>query len=133
MKVTYSEDSVKLYYDVLDECCLARQALHLLADKWTVLVIYALVDGTKRYSEIHKNIGCITHKMLAQTLRRLERDGLLARKVYPVIPPKTEYTLTELGRTLIQPLNIFFQWGEEHMESVEQARIEYDIKEQNAS
>jgi DNA-binding HxlR family transcriptional regulator len=117
-------------YDVLDECCLARQALHLLADKWTVLVLYAVADGTKRYSEIHKNIGCITHKMLAQTLRRLERDGLLARKVYPVIPPRTEYTLTALGETLIQPLNVFFQWGEENMVSVEQARSNYDAREE---
>jgi DNA-binding HxlR family transcriptional regulator len=124
---------MQFYYNVLDECCLARQALHLLADKWTVLVLYAVADGTKRYSEIHKSIGCITHKMLAQTLRRLERDGLLARKVYAVIPPKTEYTLTELGQTLIQPLNMFFQWGEENMGSVEQARTDYDAREENAA
>ena len=124
---------METFYNVLDECCLARQALNLFADKWTVLVLYAVADGTKRYSEIHKSIGCITHKMLAQTLRRLERDGLLARKVYAVIPPKTEYTLTELGQTLIQPLNVFFQWGEENMANVEQARMDYDAKEENAA
>jgi DNA-binding HxlR family transcriptional regulator len=122
---------MQFYYNVLDECCLARQALHLLADKWTVLVLYVVADGTKRYSEIHKNIGCITHKMLAQTLRRLERDGLLTRKVYAVIPPKTEYTLTALGETLIAPLNAFFQWGEENMSFVEQARTDYDARDMN--
>lgn len=121
---------MKPYYDVLEESCMARQALNLITDKWTVLVIYALADGTKRYSQIQRNIDCITHKMLAQTLRRLERDGILERKVYPAVPPKTEYTLTELGKTLIAPLHTFFQWGEEHMVSVEQARMNYDAAKQ---
>ena len=116
-------------YDLLDESCMARQALHLLADKWTVLVIYALSDGTQRYSQIHRRIECITHKMLAQTLRRLERDGLLTRTVYPVIPPKTEYTLTKLGLTLIEPLNQLFQWGEKNMALVEASRRTYDARD----
>ena len=124
--MTYHEESVKSCYDVLDESCVARQALELIADKWTVLVIYALANGTQRYSQIHHTIDCITHKMLAQTLRRLERDGLLERKVYAVVPPKTEYTLTALGETLIPALHVFFRWGDEHMATVEQARSDYD-------
>ena len=115
-------------YDLMDDSCMARQALNRVADKWTVLVLYALVDGTKRYSEIHRAVECITHKMLAQTLRRLERDGLLVRKVYAVVPPKTEYTLTELGQSLIEPLNLLFQWGEQHMCVVEESRLEYDLR-----
>jgi DNA-binding HxlR family transcriptional regulator len=119
-------------YDVLDESCVARQALDLIADKWTVLVIYAVEKGFNRYSEIHRSIGCITHKMLAQTLRRLERDGILERKVYAVVPPKTEYTLTPLGETLIAPIHAFFQWGEANMETVEQARVSYDDVQEQA-
>lgn len=128
--MTHHEESVKPSYDVCDESCKAREALNLIADKWTVLVIYALANGHKRYSQIHRSIGCITHKMLAQTLRRLERDGILERKVYAVVPPKTEYTLTALGKTLIAPLHAFFQWGEEYMDAVEQARINYDATQE---
>jgi DNA-binding HxlR family transcriptional regulator len=121
---------MKQSYDVMDKSCLARQALNLIADKWTVLVIYAVANDSKRYSQIYRRIACITHKMLAQTLRRLERDGILERKVYAVVPPKTEYTLTELGETLIAPLHAFFQWGEEHMDTVEQARLLYDASQE---
>jgi DNA-binding HxlR family transcriptional regulator len=129
---------MKLYHNALDDSCekscMARESLNLIADKWTVLVIDALANGSKRYSQIHRSIACITHKMLAQTLRRLERDGLLARKVYAVVPPKTEYTLTSLGETLIAPIHAFFQWGAAHMDSVEQARINYDAaQEQDVS
>ncbi len=135
--MTYHEESVKPYDDVLDEnckSCVTREALNLIADKWTVLVIDALADGSRRYSQIHRSIGCITHKMLAQTLRRLERDGILERKVYAVVPPKTEYTLTILGETLIAPIYAFFHWGEEHMATVEQSRSNYDAAaEQDAS
>jgi DNA-binding HxlR family transcriptional regulator len=109
-------------YDLLDQSCLARMAVDLVADKWTVLVIFALEDGTLRYGQIHEHIACITHKMLAQTLRRLEVDGLLTRKVYPVVPPKTEYTLTPLGRSLLKALEPLFHWGETHMDEVRAAR-----------
>lgn len=108
------------------ESCTARDALNLIADKWTILVIDAMANGHKRYSRIHRSIACITHKMLAQTLRRLERDGILERKVYAVVPPKTEYTLTPLGETLIAPIHAFVQWGDQYMETVEQARFSYD-------
>lgn len=110
-------------YNVLDQSCLARMALELVADKWTVLVIFALESGTLRYSQIHERVACITHKMLAQTLRRLEADGLLTRKVYPVVPPKTEYTLTPLGESLLQALEPLFRWGEAHMREVQATRI----------
>lgn len=115
------------------QSCTAQQALNLIADKWTVLVIDALANGHQRYSQLHRSIGCITHKMLAQTLRRLERDGVLTRKVYAVVPPKTEYTLTPLGETLIAPINAFFQWGKTHMDTVEKARLKYDASEKDAS
>jgi DNA-binding HxlR family transcriptional regulator len=104
----------------------ARQVLDLIADKWTVLVIYALTGGTKRYSELQRLIVGVSQKMLTQTLRGLERDGLVERKVYPVVPPMTEYSLTPLGRTLIEPLCAICKWSEEHLPEVEAARARYE-------
>jgi DNA-binding HxlR family transcriptional regulator len=130
---TYQKESMKSdYEDESCKSCSTQQALSLIADKWTVLVIDALANGHQRYSEIHRSIGCITHKMLAQTLRRLERDGMLERKVYPVVPPKTEYTLTILGETLMAPIHAFYQWSEAHMQAVDQARITYDTAQERA-
>ena len=102
--------------------CGAQQVLEQIADRWTALVIYALADGTKRYSELQRTIGGVSQKMLTQTLRNLERDGLVERRVYPVIPPKVEYSLTPLGRTLIEPLRAICRWAEKHLAELEQSR-----------
>jgi len=90
--------------NVLDHACPSQQALALIADKWTALVIYALSSGTLRFSELQRTVGGISQKMLTQVLRGLERDGLVLRVVFPEVPPRTEYTLTPLGRTLTKPL-----------------------------
>src|SRR5689334_13430971 len=82
----------------------AQLALELVADKWTILLIHALKGGTKRYSELQREVEGISQRMLIFTLRNMERDGLITRTVYPVVPPKTEYTLTPLGETLWEPL-----------------------------
>lgn len=108
--------------NVLDQECAARLTLELIADKWTVLIVYALANGTRRYSELQKLVEGVTHKMLTQTLRRLETDGILTRTVFPVIPPRVEYTLTPLGETLIAPLSALCAWAEAHYHEVEQAR-----------
>ena len=108
--------------DVLKAGCPTRRVLDLIADKWTTLVIYLLADGTKRYGEIQKEIGGISQKMLTQTLRKLEDDGLVKRTVYPVVPPRTEYELTPLGQTLIEPLSGLCHWAMEHMAELEKAR-----------
>jgi DNA-binding HxlR family transcriptional regulator len=105
--------------NALDQTCAARRTLDLIADKWAVLLIYALADGTKRYSDLHRMVEGITPKMLAQTLRRLEISGLINRKVYPVVPPRVEYALTPLGKTLIIPLTALCRWSEEHSLEVE--------------
>ena len=101
--------------DVLDEQCPSRAVLDRIADKWTSLVIYTLSDGTKRYGELERSIGGISQKMLTQTLRSLEDDGLVERKVYPVVPPHVEYSLTPLGRTLNEPLTAVCRWAEKHL------------------
>lgn len=89
----------------------ARQLLDLIADKWTPIVLYCLSGGTRRFSELQHQIPDISKKMLIQVLRRLEQDGVVARKVYPVVPPKTEYSLTEAGRRIHEPIAMLCAWA----------------------
>jgi len=100
---------------VLDPRCPSRLVLDRIADKWTALVIQILAGGTIRYAALQREIGGISQKMLTQTLRSLERDGLVQRTVHPVVPPKVEYSLTKLGRTLIEPLQGLCRWSEKHL------------------
>jgi DNA-binding HxlR family transcriptional regulator len=106
--------------------CPSRQVLDLIADKWAAIAIYRLSKGTKRYNELQKEIGGISQKMLTQTLRNLERDGIVNRRVYPTIPPMVEYSLTLLGETLTEPLSQLCKWAEIHIPEVEKARERYD-------
>jgi DNA-binding HxlR family transcriptional regulator len=107
---------------VLDQTSDVRQILDLVADKWTALVILALSRGTRRYSELHREIGGVSQKMLTQTLRGLESSGLIHRQVYPAVPPMVEYSLTLLGETLVKPLKTLCDWASEHFHEVEAAR-----------
>jgi DNA-binding HxlR family transcriptional regulator len=108
--------------NVLSPHCPTRLVLDLVADKWTTLVIYLLSQGTRRYGELQRGVGGISQKMLTQTLRRLEEDGLVLRVVYPEVPPRVEYSLTELGATLKEPLGALCQWAVAHFHEVEMAR-----------
>lgn len=101
--------------DVLDAACPSRQVLDRISDKWTSLVIFALQNETMRYGALQRRIGGVSQKMLTQTLRSLEDDGLVERRVYPVVPPMVEYSLTPLGRTLIEPLSAVCRWAEKHL------------------
>jgi len=94
------------------------QALDLLADKWVLVVLYALADGLQRHGELRRAIKGISAKMLTQTLRQLERNGMVVRKVYAVVPPKVEYRLTPLGQSALTPLHVMCQWAEEHWAEV---------------
>ncbi len=102
--------------------CLPRQALGLISDRWTMIVVKALSEDIHRYGALHRAIGGISQKMLTQTLRSLEHDGLVSRTVYPVVPPKVEYALTPLGETLIEPLAAIGDWAERHMAEIVEAR-----------
>jgi DNA-binding HxlR family transcriptional regulator len=108
--------------NVFDPNCGSRRVLNLIAARWTALVIYALDGETRRYSELEKMIGGISQKMLTQTLRNLEHDGIVARTVYPVVPPHVEYALTPLGATLIEALRSLCLWAQENLDAVEAAR-----------
>lgn len=92
--------------------CPIEAALQLIGGKYKTIILWHLLNKTMRYSELHRLVPRATDKMLAQQLRELEKDGLVNRKVYPVIPPKTEYSLTEFGRTLEPVLNSLCNWGQ---------------------
>ncbi|MGF1910891.1 helix-turn-helix transcriptional regulator [Vibrio kasasachensis] len=108
--------------------CPIRLALDRIADKWTVLIVVSLMQETKRFGELRKDIEGISQKMLTQTLRGMERDGLVNRKIYPVIPPKVEYSLTESGKSLIPILLDIRDWSQINAESIFLSRREYDKK-----
>lgn len=101
--------------DVLVEDCATRQALERLASKWRVLLIYALLDGPQRHAQLRRRVAGITQKVLTETLRDMESDGLVHREVVKSDPPQhVEYSLTTLGRTLQEPLAAICDWAREH-------------------
>jgi DNA-binding HxlR family transcriptional regulator len=106
-----------------------RQILNRVGDKWSILVIAMLDQGTRRFTELRREIDGISQRMLALTLRQLERDGLVHRTVYPVVPPKVEYQLTDLGSTLLESVRGLVSWAMEHRGQVAAARVEYDARQ----
>jgi DNA-binding HxlR family transcriptional regulator len=115
-------------YNTLWENCPSREVLNMIADKWTVMVIYALSKGTARHSYLLHSISGISQKMLTQTLRQLEASGLVSRTVYPVVPPKVEYSLTPLGESLLEPVTALKQWAESHMEDIIVAQEHFEAQ-----
>ena len=119
----------ELYGNVYASDCPTRQVLDRIGDKWTALIIGVLEDGTQRFSELQRSVGGISQKMLTQTLRSLERDGLVNRTVYAEVPPRVEYELTPLGETLCAPLTAVRQWAEANIAEVAAAQTAYDSRE----
>jgi len=113
-------------WDPLVRDCPSRRLLDRIGDRWTVLVVGVLADGRLRFSEIQHAVDGVSQKMLTQTLRALERDGLVARTVFPQVPPRVEYELTDVGRSLLGPLRALTDWATEHMSGVLDARGSYD-------
>ena len=112
--------------NVLDPNCPSRVVLDRIAEKWTGLVVLALADGTLRFGELRERIGGVAPKVLTQTLRALERDGLVTRRVYAEVPPRVEYALTPLGRSLREPLHVVQEWAERNVDKVMAARERAD-------
>ncbi|MGH9421335.1 MAG: winged helix-turn-helix transcriptional regulator [Thermoanaerobaculia bacterium] len=106
-----------------------REVLARVGDKWSVFVVVYLGDGKMRFSELQRAIEGISQRMLTLTLRGLERDGLVARTVYPTIPPRVDYELTPLGRTLLKPIQGLADWAEEHRVHVQSAQRRYDDRD----
>ena len=114
------------------EGCEVRQILDRIADKWSLLAIALLEGRTLRFNELRREIDGISQRMLTVTLRQLERDGLISRTVYPVVPPRVEYALTPLGRTLHSTIQALVTWTETHQDEVAAARAAYDAREASA-
>lgn len=120
------DTGTRLQYDVMDPECPSRVVLQRIGDKWTPLVVQVLKDGPHRFTELRRSIGGVTAKVLTQTLRSLERDGLVSREVFAEIPPRVEYALTDLGRSLLAPLDAVRGWAEQHAGDVLTHRDRFD-------
>ena len=106
--------------------CTVRNILDKIGDKWSMLLVMTLASGPKRFNELHRQVPDISQKMLTQTLRDLQRDGLVSRKVFDTQPPSVEYRLTETGESLIVPLGLLIEWADENFSTIDAARIAYD-------
>ncbi|WNI24583.1 helix-turn-helix domain-containing protein [Streptomyces sp. ITFR-16] len=123
--MTTSSEARAAYDAYLAECP-ARHLLDRISNKWVSLIINALSDGPQRYSDLARTLVSVSQKMLTQTLRTLERDGLLTRTVTPSVPVRVDYTLTPLGETLIPVMRTIKAWAEDNMDEVLAARGAYD-------
>ncbi|HEY2594841.1 MAG TPA: helix-turn-helix domain-containing protein [Chloroflexota bacterium] len=111
------------------QACELRDLLDRLADKWSLLVVELLGGSTRRFSDLRREIDGISQRMLTLTLRQLERDGLVCRTVYPVVPPRVEYALTPMGATLLETIQPLVAWARAHRNDVAAARSAYDSRE----
>lgn len=111
-----------------DQCRAISDVLARVGDKWTVMVVGLLADGPMRFNELRRTIGGISQRMLTLTLRGLERDGLVTRTVFPTIPPRVDYALTDRGQTLIEPLKALFAWANENNAAIERSRQAFDAE-----
>jgi DNA-binding HxlR family transcriptional regulator len=111
---------------VPEDCRAVSEILARVGDKWTILVVGVLGDGPKRFNEVRRALGSISQRMLTLTLRGLERDGLVTRTVFPTIPPRVDYELTKLGRSLLEPVNGLGLWARQNRSAIADARQRFD-------
>jgi DNA-binding HxlR family transcriptional regulator len=112
-----------------ETCPAVREVLHRVGDKWSVQIVALLGDGSMRFSELRRSIEGISQRMLTLTLRGLERDGLVTRTVFPEIPPRVDYELTRLGKTLLEPISALADWAAEYRTSIQEARERFDTRQ----
>ncbi len=117
--------------NVTGNCMAVHEVLSQIGDKWTVLVVRALNDGPRRFSELKRDVDGISQRMLTLTLKTLERDGFVTRTVYPTIPPRVDYELTALGHSLSEPLGVIAQWAITNRQRIVDARVVFDMREPN--
>jgi DNA-binding HxlR family transcriptional regulator len=111
---------------VTEDCRAVSGVLARIGDKWSVLIVSRLGDGPMRFNELKRNVGGISQRMLTLTLRGLERDGLITRTVYPTVPPRVDYELTSLGRSLLVPVSALGEWARKNRGKIEEAQIKFD-------
>src|SRR5476651_356191 len=111
---------------VPEDCRAVSEVLSRVGDKWTILVVSELGNGPRRFSEIRRALGSISQRMLTLTLRGLERDGLVTRTVFPTVPPRVDYELTKLGRSLLEPVSALGLWARKNRATIQDARTRFD-------
>ncbi|MGA2125364.1 MAG: helix-turn-helix domain-containing protein [Xanthobacteraceae bacterium] len=114
---------------VAEDCRAVSEVLARVGDKWTVLVVTTLGDGPRRFNELRRALGSISQRMLTLTLRGLERDGLVTRTAFSTVPPRVDYQLTRLGRSLLEPVSRLGTWARQHRTAIQEARRRYDAVE----
>ncbi len=115
-------------FDVLAAACPTRQVINRIGDRWSLLVLSALEGGTLRFQELRRAVDGVSQKMLTQTVRLLERDGLIRRDVFPSVPPRVEYSLTPLGQSLSGRVAAIREWAYDNMATIESARRDFDVR-----
>jgi DNA-binding HxlR family transcriptional regulator len=126
-QVAVEQDAARVEKQGVDTCR-ARDVLDRVGDKWSVYVISLLGDGPRRFTDLQRTIDGISQRMLTVTLRGLERDGIMSRKVYAVVPPRVEYDLTSSGHTLLETVRQLLEWADEHTGDIDAARVRYDTR-----
>lgn len=109
-------------------CLATREILDRIADKWSLYIVAVLANGPRRFNELKRGIDGISQRMLTLTLRGLERDGLLTRTMYPTIPPRVDYELTDMGRTLLKPVMALVNWANDNQVAIAEAQTRFDDK-----
>src|ERR1700731_4623549 len=113
---------------VAEDCRAVSEVLARVGDKWTVLVVTLLGDGSKRFNKLRRGLGSISQRMLTLTLKGLERDGLVTRTVFPTIPPRVDYELTKLGHSLLEPVSRLGLWARQNRTAIQSARRQFDAE-----
>jgi DNA-binding HxlR family transcriptional regulator len=124
---TYREGSMPKVISIRDRALQSKDAIDLLSNKWRITIIHILQEGALRTNEIQTAVTEVSPKVLTQTLRGMERDGLVHREIFNVVPPRVEYELTNMGRSLIKPLVDLCHWAKSHIAERDQARIRFDL------
>lgn len=126
--VTQLHEVPQQRFEVNSDCAMVSDLLSRIGDKWSVLVVSLLGNGKMRFGALRREVGSVSQKMLTSTLRNLERDGFVSRTVFPTIPPKVEYELTDLGRELLIPVRALGEWAKSNAPTVIAARETFDAK-----
>jgi len=117
-----------MLYDVYAKNCPSRMILDRISNKWSMLILNRLQEETVRFNQLRREIDGISQKVLSQTLKNLERDGLICREAFPTVPVTVEYSITDLGRTLSDTVHVLTHWAEKHYETVVQSQQAYDAR-----
>ncbi len=132
MTATHTGDTGPAASEDAAYCQQMRLLLDRVGEKWSLLAVIALREQPRRFNQLRRELSGVSPRMLARTLRGLERDGLVSRSVYPTVPPQVDYALTELGKSLLQPVDALLQWAWAHQPQMDQARSEFDERQRGA-